>query len=176
MASCTTCRAKLVAQARFCASCGSPVSSGSSIPPAPAPRKSNPDAPNPYAKTVLSDEVSPPRARPSRKPVSPMAASVLAAASEAPPAPAAASPAPAPPPRASGPPARGSSPPGPTSYPPPAPQATHPFAPGSLVLVHWADGNRYPGTVLQVAPHHVFVAFPNGVKQWIDARYVQAGS
>ena len=56
-----------------------------------------------------------------------------------------------------------------------APLQSHPFAQGSLVLVYWADGNRYPGTVLQVAQHHVMVAFPNGVQQWIDARYVQPG-
>jgi hypothetical protein len=52
------------------------------------------------------------------------------------------------------------------------PTATHTFAPGSVVIVYWADGNRYPGTVLQAAPHHVFVVFPNGVQQWVDARYV----
>jgi hypothetical protein len=56
-----------------------------------------------------------------------------------------------------------------------AQQPPHPFPPGSLVLVYWADGNRYPGTVLQVAQYHVFVAFPNGAQQWIDARYVQPG-
>ena len=61
-------------------------------------------------------------------------------------------------------------------YAAPAPQPSHYFAPGALVLVYWADGNRYPGTVLQIAQHHVFVAFPNGMQQWVDARYVQRGS
>jgi hypothetical protein len=50
--------------------------------------------------------------------------------------------------------------------------ANHFFVPGAVVIVHWADGNRYPGTVLQVAPYHVFVVFPNGVQQWVDTRYV----
>jgi hypothetical protein len=42
------------------------------------------------------------------------------------------------------------------------------------VLVSWADGNRYPGTVLQVASHHLSVAFPNGTQHWIDVRFVTA--
>jgi hypothetical protein len=65
---------------------------------------------------------------------------------------------------------------GPAQYAAPAAQQSHAFAPGTLVLVYWADGNRYPGTVLQIAQHHVFVAFPNGMQQWVDARYVQAGA
>jgi hypothetical protein len=44
-----------------------------------------------------------------------------------------------------------------------------------MVLVYWADGNRYPGTIVQVAAHHVFVVFPNGTQQWVDARYVTVG-
>jgi hypothetical protein len=169
MASCSKCGATLVTQARFCARCGSPVVSGSSFPAGGVPSKSSPPAADPYARTVFNEEVAPPPAEPARKPVSPMAASVMRTASEPPPAP---SPAPAP----AAPAQRASSPPGATQYAPPLPQATHVFAPGALVLVHWADGNRYPGTVLQIAPHHVFVAFPNGVQQWIDARYVQTGS
>jgi hypothetical protein len=65
-----------------------------------------------------------------------------------------------------------STPPRPPQGSPPLPIATHPFVPGSVVVVQWADGNRYPGTVLQAAPHHVFIVFPNGVQQWVDARYV----
>jgi hypothetical protein len=64
---------------------------------------------------------------------------------------------------------------GPTQYQPPANAASHPFAPGALVLVYWADGNRYPGTILQVSQHHVFVVFPNGTQQWVDVRYVTQG-
>ena len=56
------------------------------------------------------------------------------------------------------------------------PQQTHSIAPGTLVLVYWANGQRYPGTVLQVSAHHVFVAFPNGMQQWVDARYVVVGA
>jgi hypothetical protein len=56
------------------------------------------------------------------------------------------------------------------------PQQAHGFAPGTLVLVYWANGQRYPGTVLQASSHHVFVAFPNGIQQWVDARYVTVGS
>ncbi|HEY3819391.1 MAG TPA: hypothetical protein VGL81_19615 [Polyangiaceae bacterium] len=66
-------------------------------------------------------------------------------------------------------------PPGPTQYAQPVDQQTHNIAPGTLVLVYWADGQRYPGTVLQVSAHHVFVAFPNGIQQWVDARYVSVG-
>lgn len=169
MASCTKCGATLISQARFCATCGSPVASASSVPAPRPPSKSRPDAADPFARTVLSDEISSPAAEPPARPVSPMAASVMSTASEPPPAP---SPAPAPYAQ----PRTPSAPPGPTQYAAPLPQATHAFAPGTMVLVYWADGNRYPGTVLQVGPHHVFVAFPNGVQQWIDARYVQSGS
>jgi hypothetical protein len=42
--------------------------------------------------------------------------------------------------------------------------------------VHWSDGNRYPGTIVQVAPQHVCVAFPNGARHWVDVRYVQPGA
>jgi hypothetical protein len=47
--------------------------------------------------------------------------------------------------------------------------------PGTLVLVYWADGNQYPGTVLQLSAQHVLVAFPNGAQQWVDMRYVTTG-
>jgi hypothetical protein len=77
----------------------------------------------------------------------------------------------------------------PTRPPPPVAPAAQPFAPqappmgmmgsvgpGAMVLVHWADGNRYPGTVLQAASGQLLVAFPNGQQQWIDARYVSPGT
>ena len=50
------------------------------------------------------------------------------------------------------------------------------LGPGSMVLVHWSDGNRYPGTVLQSATGQLLVAFPNGQQQWVDARYVSLGA
>jgi hypothetical protein len=176
MASCTKCGATLVAQARFCATCGSPVTSSSVIPPPRAPGDRTTRAPDPFARTVLSDEVSAPPPLPPAKPVSPMAASVIQRPSEPPaaaPLPSTAAP-PVQTPYAQAP--SPAVPAGATPYAPPAPPPAHAFVPGTLVLVYWADGNRYPGTVLQVAPHHVFVAFPNGVQQWIDARYVQSGS
>jgi hypothetical protein len=45
-----------------------------------------------------------------------------------------------------------------------------------VVLVHWADGHRYPGTVLQLSPTHVLVAFPNGHREWVDQSYVTTGA
>ncbi|HEY8090933.1 MAG TPA: hypothetical protein VIF09_23890 [Polyangiaceae bacterium] len=195
MASCAKCGANLISQARFCASCGSPVASGSIAPAPPAAQPPGKSVPDPFARTILSDGLGPaPDAPPPA--VSPMAASVMASQSQPPPGRGSAIPAPQPP-RPAGAPlptpspaaalaalpipapaaqAQGySGPPGPTQYAAPLPQQSHPFAQGSLVMVYWADGNRYPGTVLQVAQHHVMVAFPNGVQQWIDARYVQAG-
>jgi hypothetical protein len=94
----------------------------------------------------------------------------------APAAPAAPAPAPAPAPAAS---PRGA-PPGyvgtpwnvaPIAPPPPSPPA---YGPGALVLVHWADGNRYPGTVLQASGRQVLVAFPSGMQQWVDLQYVSS--
>ncbi|HEY5243565.1 MAG TPA: hypothetical protein VIJ22_18925 [Polyangiaceae bacterium] len=103
--------------------------------------------------------------------VSPMAASLMS--NQTPGAPA---PSPASPPAAAYAPMPNPSPPaGPTQYAPPVEQQTHSIAPGTLVLVYWANGQRYPGTVLQVSAHHVFVAFPNGMQQWVDARYVVVG-
>jgi hypothetical protein len=175
MGSCIKCGSTLVAQARFCAACGNPVVHASVIPPATRPRSIVHSSPDPYAKTVRRDEQDDPGEPPAPAPVSPLAASVMATKSSVPPVPPlppraaesqvpqrAASQAPAPPPQLLAPPQ------------PPA-QSFHAFVTGTLVLVSWADGNRYPGTVLQVAPHHVFVAFPNGMQQWIDARYVTAG-
>ena len=49
------------------------------------------------------------------------------------------------------------------------------FGPGALVLVHWSDGNRYPGTVLQAAGTQVLVSFPNGQQHWVDTKYVSSG-
>ena len=59
---------------------------------------------------------------------------------------------------------------------PPAPPASAAYRPGTLVLVHWADGNRYPATVLHATATHVFVAFSTGQQQWVDVRYVSSGT
>jgi len=61
----------------------------------------------------------------------------------------------------------------PIAPPPPSPPA---YGPGALVLVHWADGNRYPGTVLQASGRQVLVAFPSGMQQWVDLQYVSSGA
>jgi hypothetical protein len=166
MASCTKCGATLIAQARFCASCGSPVVYASVIPPNATRPKSIVDAPpDPYGKTVRHDPEEPDEA-PARAAVSPLAASVMATKTPPPPSPASPSR-----PVASQAPSRA-----PSQAPLPQAAPVHAFAPGALVLVYWADGNRYPGTVLQVSSHHAFVAFPNGMQQWIDVRYLTAGS
>jgi hypothetical protein len=181
MASCTKCGAALVTQARFCATCGSPVTSASVVPPSGANAASK-GATDPFAKTVLKDEAEPALAYVAARAVSPMAASVMATPSpqQTPSAPSLqrtpsaphpqpqAAPQPAAPARE---PSRSS-----TEYAPPLPMARHSFAPGALVLVYWADGNRYPGTVVQASANHVYVVFPNGMQQWIDIRYVTSGS
>jgi hypothetical protein len=41
------------------------------------------------------------------------------------------------------------------------------IGPGMGVLVQWSDGNRYPGSVVQVANGQVLVAFGNGQQQWV---------
>jgi hypothetical protein len=62
--------------------------------------------------------------------------------------------------------------------PPPAAVAGRPMAPmapGTMVLVYWSNGNRYPGTVLRAAGTQVLVAFPNGQQHWVDMQYVSIG-
>jgi hypothetical protein len=66
--------------------------------------------------------------------------------------------------------------PGPSPFAPAAPQQPAAYGPGALVLVHWADGNRYPATVLQNSGGQVLVAFPSGQQQWVDVHYVSSGS
>jgi hypothetical protein len=63
--------------------------------------------------------------------------------------------------------------PGPFVQQAPAPRG---FGPGALVLVHWSDGNRYPGTVLQAAGTQVLVSFPNGQQHWVDMKYVSSSA
>ena len=43
---------------------------------------------------------------------------------------------------------------------------------GRAVLVQWSDGNRYPGTIMQVTATHAQVVFPNGQGQWIETRFL----
>lgn len=65
--------------------------------------------------------------------------------------------------------------------PPPAPTGSpfypgYPsYAPGSRVQVTWANGQRYPGTIHQLAGHQVLVVFPDGQQHWVDLQYVAPG-
>jgi hypothetical protein len=187
VASCIKCGGNLVAQARFCAACGSPVTTSSSMPP-PAERdrppveRDKPSVPDPFAKTVLGDAtpVPPPpqKPKPETKPqpvLSPMAASVMKdPGTPLPPLPSRAQ-APAQQPAWSGQPQWHPQVPAGQPIAQPAPPPHPYFVPGAMVLVYWADGNQYPGTVLQVSPYHVLVAFPNGAQQWVEMRYVTVG-
>lgn len=239
MAVCSRCGTALIATARFCAACGSPVSLGTTPRPPTAPMSATPNpvnpspspapvgggapppgaaqppvpgaapsAPDPYARTVMGDpaavanaiaaataaaaaagapgaagaRTSEPRmptaplaqvniapARPN--PVSPMASSVMRTPGDPNAKPASATPWNVP--------ASVPNPYAPTRPPPPVAPAMNPMgsiAPGSMVLVHWSDGNRYPGTVLQSAGGQLLVAFPNGQQQWVNAKYVSVGA
>ncbi|MGD0527740.1 MAG: hypothetical protein ABSE49_21585 [Polyangiaceae bacterium] len=172
MASCLKCGATLIALARFCAACGSPVTRGSVAPVAPPPKSDIPStqpAPDPFAQTVMGGDVNAILQKAEAAAVSPMAASFMVQDGAPPPARAA--------PAAYAQPQPYPSPPAPQAqYAQPVAPPAHSIPPGTLVLVYWANGQRYPGTVLQVSPNHVFVAFPNGVQQWIDARYVTVGA
>ncbi len=53
-------------------------------------------------------------------------------------------------------------------------QAPAPLTVGATVLVQWADGNRYPGTVQAMANGQYQVGFANGQTYWIPAAYVSA--
>jgi hypothetical protein len=186
MATCVKCAAVLISQARFCAACGSPVTRGSVPPAAASPKSVAASVPDPFARTVLGDDVSAVLAAAKAAPISPMAASLMAAQNAGSPAPAPANPQPAAyapqpaayaaQPAAYAPQPYAAQPAPQAQYTPPVPQPAHNIAPGTLVLVYWADGQRYPGTVLQVSAQHLFVAFPNGIQQWIDVRYVTVGA
>ncbi len=43
---------------------------------------------------------------------------------------------------------------------------------GRAVLVQWADGNRYPGTILQVAAGQSQIVFGDGSNRWIENTYL----
>jgi hypothetical protein len=36
----------------------------------------------------------------------------------------------------------------------------------------WADGNRYPGVVQQVAAAQCLIAFPDGQQRWVEPQYL----
>ncbi len=200
MAVCARCAAPLVATARFCAACGSPVLVNTTPAPQSRPDSRGPTAampavpaPDPFARTVMGDptaaaaaataaaaadaHASQPRvptapiaigavapARPN--PVSPMASSVMKTPGD-----------PAQPQASVRTPWNVGAVQGQTPVPyAPVPAAVNPFPPGTMVLVHWSNGNRYPGTVLQASGGQLLVAFPNGQQHWVDVRYVSGGS
>lgn len=43
---------------------------------------------------------------------------------------------------------------------------------GTRVMVQWSDGQRYPGTVAQVAPGQYLITMGNGQQHWIASAYV----
>jgi hypothetical protein len=51
-----------------------------------------------------------------------------------------------------------------------SPQAA--YGAGALVYVQWADGNKYPATVQQVAGSQCLVLFNDGRRQWVEARFL----
>ncbi|EYF04164.1 hypothetical protein [Chondromyces apiculatus] len=46
---------------------------------------------------------------------------------------------------------------------------------GAGVLVTWSDGNRYPGTVVQLAPGQVLVSMSDGRQHWVPDTAVKSG-
>ena len=128
-----------------------------------------PSIPDPFAKTVLGDAASAgvhplQPTQPMAPPVSSLASSVMEKPAQSKPPPnvhVIATPWNVPPPS------------GPGRFA----QQAHPrcFSQAALVLVHWSDGNRYPGTVLQAARRPGLVSFPNGQQHWVDAKIVSSG-
>jgi hypothetical protein len=43
---------------------------------------------------------------------------------------------------------------------------------GRKVLVTWSDGNKYPGTIMQVAAGQSQIVFPDGRNMWIGNQYL----
>lgn len=64
--------------------------------------------------------------------------------------------------------------PAPPAAPPP-PQGSAGFNVGQRVLVQWADGNKYAGTVAQMGDGQANVAFPNGQQVWVELRWLTPG-
>ena len=55
---------------------------------------------------------------------------------------------------------------------PALPAAGGPLPPGTNVLVAWADGNRYPATIVTAQSGQYLCAMSNGQQQWILAQHV----
>ena len=43
---------------------------------------------------------------------------------------------------------------------------------GRQVLVQWADGNRYPGTIMQLGGHQAQVVMQDGRPIWVETQYL----
>jgi hypothetical protein len=207
MAVCSKCGGALEQNQRFCGACGTSAVrnalSSPSVPPpsamvgggtklisqtnTPAPSSMSASKTDPFAQTVLGQQLDASLPSPQvPQSVSPMASSVMATpaaiaqAMARPPAPTQA------PIRTSAPPPQASeqarlavpqprppvyeAPPDPQRAPPPPP-----FGPGSAVLVLWGDGQRYPGKVMQASGQQALVVFPNGAQHWIDLQWISVG-
>jgi hypothetical protein len=181
MARCRKCGEKLVGAAKFCVTCGAPV------PDVPATLESV--AFDPPPGRAIAPPTDPPKTKASVPTPEPAVPANRASNYGPPP------PAPAPlqqswsgqPPYGSAPPAYPQAPvpypypPQPQAYPPPQAYSPYapppggyapPFAAGGRVLVLWADGNRYPGVVQQVAPGQCLVVFPDGQQRWVEFQYL----
>jgi hypothetical protein len=135
-------------------------------PPAPYAQQSVPQA-APYAQQPV-----PPQAPYAQQPVPQPAAY----APQPVPQPAAYAPQPVPqpaPPAQAPQPIAPAGPPQPPSATPAAACAPVRLAEGSMVQVRWADGNAYPGIVMQAGPGQVMVAFSDGRHEWIPDAYVE---
>jgi hypothetical protein len=47
------------------------------------------------------------------------------------------------------------------------------IGPGMTVFVKWSDGNKYPGSVVQVQNGQVLITFQNGQQQWVPENAVE---
>jgi hypothetical protein len=149
MAVCSACGETLIGSGKFCASCGAPAS-GASVAPG---RTTIPSAP-PAVSTVQPSS-PPPRASSYGPPPTPAVPSsgygALPTSRQTPTLQ----------------PHTNQSPPYASSFP-------APFAVGAHVLVQWADGNRYPGIVQQIAPGQCLIVFPDGQQRWVDNQFLSS--
>jgi hypothetical protein len=189
---CTKCGEALIGTGRFCASCGTaapppsafgatmqsqtnekPRETGSS-PPAARPSTTSPVTPRPPSASNYGPPPSPMNPAPPQPgyapPVNAPGPQMPVAGGYAPYAPQ-----PVPPGFAPAPPAYANyAPPG--TYAPPGASPPPPYGPafvvGARVLVQWADGNRYPGIVQQIAAAHCLIGFPDGQLRWVEPQYL----
>jgi len=46
------------------------------------------------------------------------------------------------------------------------------YTPGTHVMVTWANGQRYPGTIHHVQGTRCLVVFPDGQQHWVEMQYI----